>query len=455
MTKFRFLLLTLFTALFHDLSATHIIGGQISVVQVGANRYDFTFVGYRNIEGVPFGNGVFDFGDGTTFGGDQDQLPWEISEAENGVEVWRFTVPHTYSVFGDITVSFSEENRSNYINAEESFNVPFYVELQFLVDPFITYGSSPERVNDAFVAVSGERFVSNFRMQDDDGDSLSYRLVTPLQAKDLEITDYKSPGHPDFNDNVQVSFGLDPITANLAWESPGEVGDYSLAIKATEWREVNGQLTIIGETVLDLVIQVLPIGPVASLTPADFRCLPTGMEYQEEVIVQNLSDDLLTIDIETNIPNLLVDEIALEEWLETNQIFSGTQLTMNLRVAEVGENGQFYAVVRVEGVEPQRNLSVIYSSNYSFGVNCRILSVRSVRDDIESYLTANSLVLKGVDAPLVDVSIYSLSGKEHLSGSYINSGGSVNIFHPFISGDVYIVFIQDGMTYTTKKLVVF
>ena len=93
--------------------ATHIRAGEIIARQVSGTEFVFTFVGYRDVQGILFQNGTFDFGDGTTFGGEGgDQIPWVRFAPENGVERWEFTLSKTYSAAANYLVSYTEENRN-------------------------------------------------------------------------------------------------------------------------------------------------------------------------------------------------------------------------------------------------------------------------------------------------------------------------------------------------------
>ena len=63
--------------------ATHIRAGEVIAKRIDnvSLTYSFTFFGYRDVDGVPFGQGRFDFGDGEVFGDDAGEtIPWDTSK---------------------------------------------------------------------------------------------------------------------------------------------------------------------------------------------------------------------------------------------------------------------------------------------------------------------------------------------------------------------------------------
>ena len=81
MRYLRYLLLSIFSIYSFISQATHIRAGEVIARRVSNLTYEFTFTGYRDIEGVPFGQGAFDFGDGDFFGRLESLSTWgcEIS----------------------------------------------------------------------------------------------------------------------------------------------------------------------------------------------------------------------------------------------------------------------------------------------------------------------------------------------------------------------------------------
>ena len=66
----KILFCLLFFALSFDSLATHIRAGEVIARRLSALTYEFTFFGYRDEDGVLFGQGRFNFGDGEIWGDD-------------------------------------------------------------------------------------------------------------------------------------------------------------------------------------------------------------------------------------------------------------------------------------------------------------------------------------------------------------------------------------------------
>ena len=97
-----------------QIEATHIRAGEVIARRISSLTYEFTFFGYRDQDGVLFGQGRFDFGDGFIYGDDSDEpIPWtNITDLGNGVERWQFSLVHTYEGASNYLVSYTEDFRN-------------------------------------------------------------------------------------------------------------------------------------------------------------------------------------------------------------------------------------------------------------------------------------------------------------------------------------------------------
>ena len=183
---------------------THIRAGEIVARQVSGNEYIFTFIGYRDVEGILFQNGIFDFGDGTIFGGENsnEAIPWVRFDPEDGIERWEFTLPHTYPAAANYIVSYTEENRNEDIqNISGSVNTAFYVETPIIIDVLFPNSSPFFTVPPIDQGVVGAIFEHNPGAFDPNDDSLSYSLVTPQQANNLDVGGYLRLNDASFYDD--------------------------------------------------------------------------------------------------------------------------------------------------------------------------------------------------------------------------------------------------------------
>ena len=142
MRHIKSIFLVLFVLFSFQSLATHIRAGEVIARRVDniTLTYEFTFFGYRDVDGVLFGQGRFDFGDGEIHGDDPgESIPWtNIVNLGNGVERWEFTLTHTYQAPNNYLVSYQEDFRNDGIlNITGSVNTSFYVETLIVIDPFI------------------------------------------------------------------------------------------------------------------------------------------------------------------------------------------------------------------------------------------------------------------------------------------------------------------------------
>ncbi|WP_462251086.1 T9SS type B sorting domain-containing protein [Ekhidna sp.] len=255
--------------------ATHIRAGEVIAKRVSGLTYQFTFIGYRDVEGVPFGNGTFDFGDGTVFGGESGEaIPWkEPVLIADGVERWEFTLTHTYAGGSNFLVSYVEEFRNaNIQNIAGSISTKFYVETLLVVDPLIVNSTPFFTVPPIDQAVVGGIFEHNPGAFDPDGDSLAYYFTTPKQDEGLDVNGYQTLIDPSFYTNFNQgnqakdgppSLTIDAFDGTMVWNAPGgatipdmENREFNVAFVVEEWRRINGQLIRLGFVTRDMQIIV-------------------------------------------------------------------------------------------------------------------------------------------------------------------------------------------------------
>lgn len=273
MRYLRFLILTIFSFTSFISKATHIRAGEVIAKRISGLTYQFTFIGYRDVEGVPFGQGVFDFGDGDFYGDDPGEtIPWgAIEDLGNGVEKWQFTITHTYAGGSNYLVSYKEDFRNaNIQNMSGSVSTSFYVETLVVIDALIVNSTPFFTVPPIDQGVVGAIFEHNPGAFDPDGDSLSYYFTTPKQDEGLNVNGYRSLIDPEFYTNFsegnstrdgQPTLSIDPVTGTITWDAPGgatipdkENREFNVAFVVEEWRRVRGELIRLGFVTRDMQI---------------------------------------------------------------------------------------------------------------------------------------------------------------------------------------------------------
>ena len=117
---------------------------------------------------------------------------------------------------------------------------------------------------------------------DPDGDSLSFQLVTPEGINGSPIAGYSAP------DQFTAPGGyawIDPGSGVFQWHLPNMLGEFVIAIRASEWR--NGML--IGQVTRDMTLCMssVPTAVREPDAPVDDIEVRTGME---QWIAMNSSD---------------------------------------------------------------------------------------------------------------------------------------------------------------------
>jgi gliding motility-associated-like protein len=138
---------------------------------------------------------------------------------------------HTYSGSSTFLLTVEDPNR-NYgvINIPNSVNIPFFIQTQLFINPFLGPNNSVILQNPPIdIGCVNKLFVHNPGAYDPDGDSISYKLTICRGANGLPIPGYTLP-------QASVSFSINETTGDLIWDSPVLQGEYNVAFIVEEWR---------------------------------------------------------------------------------------------------------------------------------------------------------------------------------------------------------------------------
>lgn len=254
--------------------ATHLRAGEITITRISCTSLTFriTITVYtdRGSE-INFGDGDLNFGDGSAIfrTPNTEETPRPDLGPEVGIVVWSIT--HTYPGPGKYIVSYNEPNRNaGILNMFESVDTRFYIETEINIDPFLGCSNSPILlVPPIDKACTGVAWFHNPGAYDPDGDSLSFQLTLPKQAKGELVDNYRFPNHKDFYDLISLNyntsnengdgsptFSIDPKTGTIIWDAPGAPGEYNISFLIKEWRKVNGVWILLGSVTRDMQIIV-------------------------------------------------------------------------------------------------------------------------------------------------------------------------------------------------------
>ena len=129
-------------------------------------------------------------------------------------------------------IRFTDPNRNEgVINIPNSVDVPFYVESELIINPYLGPNSSPILTYPPIDKGCVNRiFIHNPGAFDPEGDSLAYELVQCAGDGGVPIPGYTFP-------NASVSFSLDPFTGDLIWNSPVTPGEYNVAFHIKQYKQ--------------------------------------------------------------------------------------------------------------------------------------------------------------------------------------------------------------------------
>ena len=180
---------------------------------------------------------------------------------------------HTYAAPGIFKLAVEDPNR-NYgiVNIPNSVNIPFYLETELIINPFLGNNSSVILLNPPLDYGCIDRvYVHNPGAYDPDGDSISYKLTICKGAGGQPVPGYVFPNLVDQSN--PGSFSINPYNGDLIWDSPTIQGEYNVAFIVEEWR--SGQR--IGYVTRDLQIQVVACSnnPPEIITISD-TCINAG-----------------------------------------------------------------------------------------------------------------------------------------------------------------------------------
>ncbi len=307
--KIYFILFSL--AFFSSLNltwATHIRAGEIIAERISVQTltYRITVVGYTDTRSsVTFGPGRINFGDGR-----EEQLNTKsdfslVEDLGDLIEKNTFVITHTFQGPGKYKIRFLEFNRNDLtLNMNNSVDTPFYVETEITIDPFIGVNNSPvltiPPVDNGAVNV---RYIHNPGAYDPDGDSLSYRIEIPKQGFERVVNNYRDPASAEFSKNKEDGTGpafmrVDAIFGDLVWDAPGTAGQFSVAMRITEWRKIDGKYVEIGYVVRDMqiIIENSKNKRPKLILPPDL-CVVAGTRIKEIIQGQDPDGDPIKIEV--------------------------------------------------------------------------------------------------------------------------------------------------------------
>ncbi|MCR6638289.1 MAG: T9SS type A sorting domain-containing protein [Sporocytophaga sp.] len=173
-----------------------------------------------------------------------------------------------------------------------SINTPFYIEsVVSVVSGYTVKLSSPSFLSPPiFHAEKNKTFTNNLSVYSPDKDSISYKLVTCKQARDVDVEGYFIP----------EEFKINPYSGQITWDKPSLEGLYNFAAMVEFWK--NGakvgyvirdyQVTVNAE---QLSGQVFEVTTSHEITPGNSVSLDPGDVFSMEVLFHDTANSVANL----------------------------------------------------------------------------------------------------------------------------------------------------------------
>ena len=264
--------------------ATHQRAGEISYRAINSLTYEITVVTYTYTPSPADRPELeISWGDGTV------NTVQRIQKSDMGGDISKnvYKAQHTYPGASTFKISIEDPNRNaGIINIPNSVNIPFYLETELIIHPFLGGNNSPVLLNPPIDnGCVNVPYYHNPGAYDPDGDSLVYSLVSCRGFDGEVIPGYALP-------YASASISINPQTGDLYWDSPVLQGEYNIAILIEEYRRG----IKIGSMIRDMQITIGACDnlPPDLMVPAD-TCVLAGTLLQFNVTATDDTVQIITL----------------------------------------------------------------------------------------------------------------------------------------------------------------
>jgi hypothetical protein len=387
--------------------ASHLMGGQIVVTNLGGYDYEIKLTAYRDTIGIPMAtaamfqismdsSGVMIPINLLTVPADSMSggLVMGVSAAY-GVEVYTYTDTITLPGDGYYTISWQDCCRNaSIINMGNAGAEYFALSTSLTVD-LLNPNSSPSYLTLPVAYLPSDTLWQyNPLPFDPDGDSLAWSLTTPLGSGGI-VSGYQFLDDTMLYSNASTPFALDSVTGELSWSARMQ-GNFVAAFLIEEYR--NG--VKIGEMRRDM--QYIVISDTSNYLPvvSNMISFPTNSGGYPYVVIspsQNYSVSLLASD-----PNIN-DVVTLSAFGEPFNLQTSSPSLLTFSTGNGNEiEGVFSWTPDMSDIRTQPYLVVFRVSdgfyNFDYTVQIEVSSITSIEE----------LGIKAIS----DNKIYDLLGRE-------------------------------------------
>ena len=273
-------------------SATHNRAGEITYTHVQGLTYEVVITTYTKASALADRPWLY-----LTWGDESadvlDSLERELPIVNLPGDIQRniYRGTHTYGGPGIYPITVEDPNRNEgVLNMTGSVDTPFAIQSLLIIDPQAGNNNSVQLLNPATEnACLNQFWIHNPAAHDPDGDVLTYSLVPSRGFGGEFIPSFVYPDEISPADDV---FAIDSSTGDLTWDSPQIAGEYNVAIRIEEWREVGGGMRKVGEVIRDLQIDVqLCANQPPEIQPMSDTCVLAGTALTFDVTATDPDGD--------------------------------------------------------------------------------------------------------------------------------------------------------------------
>jgi hypothetical protein len=298
---------------------SHLRAGYIVATRINCSlEYLITLNVYVNTQsGVDFGLGRLSFGDGNNHTTPSRSSTPVVGQSNVGLV--QYSMIYTYASHGAYTISYAEINRNaDIVNIMESVSIPFYLQTEIIIDPFLGCFSSPRMTAPAiFTAVEGVPVSLSYGVNNPDGIVYDYALITPS----MTLSDGSGPVPVPYTFPENTS--INPFNGLFTWDTKylGQYhpGEYVFTIKIRMWKKQEDDTHLyLGHMIFDTQVNLI-----------DDPALPPDLSLDKEVDENGRlhipTDESQTIKIICEaVTGSSVELYAYSELSENNEAFAFT-----------------------------------------------------------------------------------------------------------------------------------
>lgn len=347
MKKLLFILFCFAALSFNTVKASHVVGAEITYKHITADSFSVKLVVYRDCLGIPLygapikvqsGCGTFNIVLNRDTVIDVTGVGSNCAAKSRCVSGTKLTYPYGFEkhVFSgsfkmpndtccNYLFSWTTCCRNNAITTGASAAI-YYTETRYN-KCLAPRNSSPAAILDPklLVGLGKAQRISYQAMDTVDNDSVSYELSEPLSDSGVVIP-YNSgfslqkpltfTGFPNFSLPAPLGFNLDPSTGEIYFRPLIKNEVTVFAIKAIEWRKINGKYEKIGEVIRDVqmwvVTDTVPAPEIDRVQSKIGLCSSLGTHCQIIPVLPGDPSDSITISYIANTPNITIKNIGVK-----------------------------------------------------------------------------------------------------------------------------------------------